>query len=41
LPDTTLLVVTHDREVARQCDRTVTLDEGRIISPQGVSVSFA
>jgi ABC-type multidrug transport system fused ATPase/permease subunit len=41
LPDTTLLVVTHDREVARQCDRTVTLDEGRIVSPAGVSVSFA
>lgn len=41
LPDTTLLVVTHDREVARQCDRTVTLDEGRIILPQSVPVSLA
>ena len=30
LPETTLLVVTHDREVARACDRTVRLAEGRI-----------
>lgn len=41
LPDTTLLVVTHDPEVARQCDRTVTLDEGRIVPPPSVPVSRA
>lgn len=41
LPDTTLLVVTHDPGVARECDRIVTLDDGRIISPPDVSVSLA
>jgi ABC-type multidrug transport system fused ATPase/permease subunit len=41
LPDTTLLVVTHDREVARQCDRSVTLEKGQIIRPPGVPVSVA
>ncbi len=41
LPHTTLLVVTHDREVARQCDRTVTLDEGRITRPRSVHASLA
>lgn len=30
LPETTFLVVTHDREVARACDRTVRLSEGRV-----------
>jgi ABC-type multidrug transport system fused ATPase/permease subunit len=30
LPETTLLVVTHDPEVARGCDRTLRLAEGRI-----------
>lgn len=30
LPETTFLVVTHDRDVARGCDRTVHLAEGRV-----------
>ncbi len=34
LPGTTLLVVTHDHEVARQCDRTVTLEDGRFIADE-------
>lgn len=33
LPETTLLVVTHDRDVARGCDRTVRLAEGRVGDP--------
>jgi len=28
---TAILIVTHDRDIARQCDRTLFIEEGRII----------
>ena len=28
---TTILIVTHDRDIARQCDRTLYIEDGRII----------
>ncbi|MCA3812675.1 MAG: ABC transporter ATP-binding protein, partial [Burkholderia sp.] len=29
----TLVLVTHDAELARRCETTVTLDTGRIVAP--------
>ncbi|HYM04461.1 MAG TPA: ABC transporter, partial [Stellaceae bacterium] len=34
---TTLLLITHDRDLARRCDRTVHMADGRIIDAADVA----
>ena len=34
----TVVMVTHDQSIAERADRTVTLEEGRVLSPAGADL---